>query len=208
MKNKYLLTAIAVVGFSVAAHATTVTWNFWENGVNVDLGTTSTFTESGISLTAYGFTTANVATDLFAKQDADPGENGLGIASDGTEHEINTLNYVQLLLTTTPASNLSSLLLGSVQSGETANIYYSATLGALGVKVGSVTSETTFDLTPYLTGYIGVTASGIQGYVDPNVLITSVTGTVVDRVPDGGTTVMLLGGALMGLGLLKRKFLA
>jgi hypothetical protein len=27
-------------------------------------------------------------------------------------------------------------------------------------------------------------------------------------VPDGGTTVMLLGGALMGLGFLRRKFRA
>jgi hypothetical protein len=31
---------------------------------------------------------------------------------------------------------------------------------------------------------------------------------VTNTVPDGGTTAMLLGGALMGLGLLKKKFLA
>lgn len=31
---------------------------------------------------------------------------------------------------------------------------------------------------------------------------------VTNTIPDGGTTAMLLGGALMGLGLLKKKFLA
>jgi hypothetical protein len=31
---------------------------------------------------------------------------------------------------------------------------------------------------------------------------------VTNTVPDGGTTAMLLGGVLVGLGLLKRKFLA
>jgi hypothetical protein len=31
---------------------------------------------------------------------------------------------------------------------------------------------------------------------------------VTSPTPDGGTTAMLLGGALMGLGLLKKKFLA
>jgi len=207
MKNKYLLTALAVVSFGVAAQASTITWNFLENGANVELGDSASFTESGITLTAYGFTTANVATHLYAK-DSGLGEQGLGIASDGAEHEINNLNYVQLALTTTPAANLTSLFFNSVQSGETAAIYYSAVLGSLGVKVGSITSDSTFDITPYLTGYIGVTSEGVQGYNDPNVLITSVTGTTIDRVPDGGTTVALLGGALMGLGLLKRKFLA
>lgn len=31
---------------------------------------------------------------------------------------------------------------------------------------------------------------------------------VTNAIPDGGTTAMLLGGALAGLGLIKKKFLA
>ncbi len=204
MKLKLFLTALAVVGFSAAVQANTVTWNFLENGLG-NLGNSSTFTESGIALTAYGYTTANSPTALYAKNES-PGESGLGIASDA-EFEINTTTYVQLLLTTTPAANLTSLFFGSVQQGETANIYYSAVLGSIGLLVGSVTSDTTFDLTPYLTGYIGVTASGVQGYNNPNVLIASVTGTY-NNTPDGGTTAMFLGGALVGLGLIKRKLLS
>jgi hypothetical protein len=61
--------------------------------------------------------------------------------------------------------------------------------------VGSVTSDTTFNIIPYLSGYIGVTASGVAGYNDPNVLIGTVTGTV--NTPDGGTSMMLLESALM-----------
>jgi hypothetical protein len=206
MKNKYLLTAIAVVGFSVAAQATTVTWNFLENGSDVTLGNSATFTESGYTLTAYGFNVSgNTPTALYAKNDG-VGEQGLGIASDPLDHEINPTAYVQLFTTTTPASSLTSLLLGSVQAGEIANIYVSSTLGSLGSFVGTVTSDTTFDISSYIGEYVGVTASGSSPDGLPNVLLGTVTGTV--GVPDGGTTVMLLGGALMGLGLLKRKFLA
>jgi len=199
MKIKSFLTAVALLGLGVSAQATLVTFNFLENGQNINLGNSSIFTESGISVTAYGFTTANVATALYAKNGG-AGEMGLGIASD-SDHEINANTYVQLNVKTLINSTLSALFFGSVQSGETANIYFSSTLGTLGAFIGSVTSDSTFDITPYLNGYIGVTATGVQGYNDPNVLI----GTLTANVPDSGTTVAMLGGALTALGFIRRK---
>jgi hypothetical protein len=193
MKNKCLLIALVVGGFSLAVQANTVTWTFLENGANLSLGASSTFTESGISLTAY----ASPGETLYAKQEGGD-ENGLGITSD-SDHEINANNFVQLNLATTPLSSLSLIFLGSVQSGESATIYYSSVLGTLGTLLGTVTADGSFAIpTADTTGYIGVSAGS------GNVLIDSVTG----NVPDGGTTIMLLGGALMGLGLIKRKLSA
>ena len=205
MTNKFFLTALVIVGFGVAAQATPITFNFFENGLGT-LGTSSTFTESGVSVTAYGFTSGGVATALYAKNGG-VGEMGLGIASD-SDHEINSSTFVQLNLTTLSGSSLSSLFFGSVQSGETALIYFSNTLGLLGAPIGSVTSDSTFDVTSYLNGYVGVTTSGVQGYVDPNVLITTLTANTTNRVPDGGTTLALLGGALTALALIRRKLVA
>jgi hypothetical protein len=201
MKNKWFLSALAVIGLGISAQANTVTWSFLENGTG-NLGNSSTFTESGISLTAYGFTSANVATALWGKNDG-PGETGLGIASDG-DHEINPVSYVQINMTPLLNSTVTSILFGSVQSGETALVYFSSSLGSLGSFLGTITSDTTFTVPlADLNGYIGVTAGGSNTGNDPNVLISTLSATV--PVPDGGTTVALLGGALLGLGLLKRK---
>ncbi len=193
MKNKCLLIALVVGGFSLAVQANTVTWTFLENGANLSLGTSSTFTESGISLTAY----SSPGETLYAKNGG-AGETGLGITSD-VDHEINGNNYVQLNLTTTPLASLSLVFLGSVQSGESATIWYSTVQGILGGQIGTVTADGSFAIPAGdTTGYVGISAGS------GNVLLTSVAG----NVPDGGTTMMLLGGALMGLGLIKRKLSA
>lgn len=196
MKNKWLLTALVFAGFNLAVQANTVTWNFLENGSDVSLGASSTFTESGVALTAY----ASGTESLYAKNDG-PGENGLGITSD-IEHEINPNNFVQFNLTTVPAvSSWTLVFLGSVQSGETATIYYSPVLGTLGTLLGTVTGDGSFDISSISApGYIGVSAGS------GNVLLESVSAVV--NTPDGGTTMMLLGGALMGLGFIKRKLSA
>lgn len=187
--------ALAIVGLGTVVQADTVTWNFLENGQDASLGASSTFTESGIGLTAY----ASSGETLYAKNDG-PGEVGLGITSD-SDHEINGNNFVQLNLTTTPpVSSWTLLFLGSVQSGETATIHYSLFQGILGSQIGTVNSDGTFDISGYSTGYIGISAGS------GNVVLGSATANF--NTPDGGTTMMLLGGALMGLGLIKRKLSA
>jgi hypothetical protein len=56
--------------------------------------------------------------------------------------------------------------------------------------------DTDFSLAPGTFQLVYVAANGLPEQLQMNV------------VPDGGTTVMLLGGALMGLGFLRRKFRA
>jgi VPDSG-CTERM motif len=187
------------IGIVLAAQAkATVMFTFLENGSG-NKGPSETWTVSGLSLTAYGFN-ASGATDLWAKNGG-PGENGLGLAEDPTgDHEISTFDFVQLKLPTTPPSTFLSALLASVQNGEEADIYWSTTLGSLGTMIGSISnSDGTFFIPSgqYQNGYFGVTAG------HANVLLA---GAVFEQnVPDGGTTIMLLGGALVGIQILRRK---
>lgn len=195
MKKNTLLTTLAVVGLAVAAQATPVSFNFQENGSNIGLGSSSTFTESGISLNAY----ANPGNTLWAKLES--GETGLGLTSDLTgDHEITSGNFIQLGLPTSPVTSLTLVFLSSVQAGETATIYYSSTLGSLGSLIGTVTSDTSFDVSPYSTGFIGISAG------TGNVLLESLT--VDARLPDGGSTVLLMGAALTAAGMIRRKLVA
>lgn len=203
MKNASLLKVLSMVALGVSAQATPITINFLENGSNLSLGSSSVFTESGVSLTAY----ASSGQNLYAKS-AGSGETGLGIASD-SDHEINSGNFIQLYSSSSGLS-LSSLFLSSVQEDESATIWFSSQLGSLGSKIGTVYSDGSFNVSAYVNGYIGVSAGGECG----NVLIATATGSTstlsprVDPVPDSGSTLILLGGVLTGLSLIKRKFLA
>src|SRR6266478_10168923 len=102
MKHKLTTIIMALAGIALAgqANAGAINFNFQENGSNLDLGPTSTFTEGGFSLTASGFLTAGGTTNLFAKNLGGT-ETGLGTTTDPTgEHEITTANFVQLTLPT------------------------------------------------------------------------------------------------------------
>ena len=194
MKIQKLILSLLLMGFAIAAQANTVLFTFLENGMG-DLGPSSTFVKGGISLTAF----ASPGQDLFAKM-AGGDETGLGIASD-PDHEINPNTFIQLKVPTIPLSSLQMIFLGSVQSGESAEVYWSPTLGTLGsTLIGTLTGDGFIDISGYNTsGYIGVTAG------TGNVLIDGVTATA--EVPDSGTTVVLLGCALTALSLARRKLL-
>ena len=179
---------------AAAAGANTITFTFLEDGPG-DLGSpTRTFTDSGISLTA-----TSSGPNLYAKTGGGD-ENGLGLL--GTlDNEITPKTFIQLTVPTSPISSLKLIFLGSVQSGEIADIYFSPTLGSLGTLIGTVGSDGSFDISAIGPGYIGITGGGTGG---ANVLLDSVTATI----PDGGTTVALLGSALTLLGVFRRKLVA
>src|ERR1700726_1139471 len=126
MKHKLItiIMALAAIGVALAtqANAANITFNFLENGTNIDLGPSSTFTESGISLTASGFLTAGGATDLFAKNGG-PVDIGLGINNESA-HEINNSTFIQLTLPTVPPSTFNMVVAASVQSGSNAKVYF------------------------------------------------------------------------------------
>jgi hypothetical protein len=73
--------------------------------------------------------------------------------------------------------------------------------GFLNVLLSGSVSGNGFDVTPF-TGHLQITDPSSDNDVTFQAQLS------FNPVPDGGTTVMLLGGALMGLGLLKRKLLA
>ena len=178
-----------------AAQGATVTWNFQDHGTG-DLGVpTDTFTSTapGTIITA-----VSSGPNLFVKNDAGD-EIGLGLAGT-TDNEINVGQYIALVLPTVPSSTVTGSLITSVQTGETAEVWWGATAGTKTTLLGTVSgsdggvsfSETTGAITIFAT-------SG-------NVLLASVSANVA--VPDGGTTVALLGCAMAALGLIRRKLIA
>ena len=184
--------ALAAIGAGLATQAKAVNFTFQENGSNIDLGPTSTFTSGGFSLTASGFLTAGGTTNLFAK-DLGGTETGLGTVSDPSgQHEIVTTNFVQLTLPTAPPSNFSMVLLTSVQTGESAQVFFTTTPGTLAgaTLIGTVSNA---------NGSISIPAGDQTGFIDitagaANVLLAGAQ--ITTSVPDGGSTVALLGVAL------------
>ena len=200
MKHKFTTIIMALAGLGVAlathANAATITYTFLENGSNVDLGATSTFTEGGFSLTANGFLTAGGPTHLFAKS-LGVSETGLGTTSDPSgQHEIVTTNFVQLTLPTSPPSTFNMVLLASVQGGEQAKVFFTTTPGTLtgATLIGTITNSDGSVTVPAgdMTGFIDITAGAA------NVLLEGATITT-PNVPDGGSAVALLGIALAGI---------
>jgi hypothetical protein len=201
MKHKFILLVLVAIGAALATQANAVTFNFQENGSNLNLGPTSTFTEGGISLTASGFLTSGGPTDLFAKN-LGGDEIGLGTAIDPShQNEIITTDFVQLTLPTTPATAFNVVISGSVTGGESELVYFNTTAGTLtgAVLIGTITTN---------GGSVTVPAGDQTGFVDVtagsgNVLLASAV--VTPAVPDGGSAVALLGIALAGIEALRRS---
>ena len=201
--NKIILSTLAAVAMGVTAQAAPVTFNFLENGTG-NLGSSSTFTQNGLQIEAWALPTGQ---KLYAKNEGGT-ENGLGIASDPNgDHEIYPGTYVQLFGLS--GVDLLTLTIGSLQKGEVADIYASSSVGTIGTLIGSLSgnnagSDQTFNLAAWAGDYITLGAAGTGGQ---DVLVTSVT-AVAPSVPDGASTMMLLGGVLTGFGLIKRKLSA
>ena len=87
-------TALCVMGAGVSANAAIV-FNFGSHTGN--LGTSETYTVSGLSIVAKGYTPGGNATDLYGKN-AGGDETGLGLANDPSgDHEIAYgMGFVQL----------------------------------------------------------------------------------------------------------------
>jgi len=191
--------SLAGIGVALATQAKATTFTFLENGSNVDLGPTSTFIEGGFSLTASAFLTSGGTTDLYAKSASDvdgSSEIGLGTASDPTgDHEITTTSFIQLTLPTIPSSNFLTVLSASVQSGESAEFFFTHTAGTLtgATLIGTVSNGDGSVTIPAddQTGFIDITAGSV------NVLLSSATFSVV---PESGS-LTLLGVGLVVIGI-------
>jgi hypothetical protein len=186
----------------LAGQAKAVTFTFQENGSNVNLGATSIFTHGGLSLTVSGFVTATGASTALYAKNLGFAETGLGLARDPSgDNEITTDDFVQLTLPTTPPSTFQMVVAASVQPGESALVYFTTISGSLtgATLLGTITTE---------GGSITIPAGDQIGFLDitagsHNVLLQSVTFTPT-TVPDTGSTLALLGMALVGAEGLRR----
>ena len=203
MKTKLTAVAMGLVGmgFALATQANAQTFTFQENGSNLDLGPTSTFTEGGISLTASGFLTSGATTDLYAKNLAGD-EIGLGSTIDPSgQHEIVTTDFIQLTLPTTPPTNFQTIVSGSVTGSDQELVYFTTTPGTLAgaTLIGTITTD---------GGSVTVPAGDQAGFIDVaagsgNVLLSSAT---VAPVPESGTLTLLgVGLAVLGIASVRRN---
>jgi hypothetical protein len=198
--------ALAAIGIELAtqANAATITYSFQENGSNLNLGPTSTFTEGGFSLTASGFLTSGATTNLYAKSMGGD-EIGLGTTSDSSgQHEIVTTNFIQLTLPTTPLSTFNMVFLASVQNSEQAKVFFTHTAGTL-------TGATLIGTINNADGSIPVPAADQGGFIDitagaANVLLhgAQITTAGTAPVPEPSSLAFLALGA-GGILILRRR---
>ena len=129
----------------IAAAQAAVVWDLNPNDQNAALGSNShTFTNSGFSITAYGFDNHSgigVGHELFYKNQPDNNgavETGLGLRNTPNNEIQPGLHFIQFDFTAALAAGMlhGQISVGSVQQGETFAFFGSNTLGTLGSQVG------------------------------------------------------------------------
>lgn len=137
--------ACAVLFTATVASQASIVWDLNPNDQNAPVGSSShTFTNSGFSITAYGFDNhAGIGTahDLFYKFENIIGgavEQGLGLTNTPHNELQPGLHFIQFDFTAALAAGMMNgqISVGSVQPGESFSLFGSNTLGTLGTQVG------------------------------------------------------------------------
>ena len=199
-----VLTIIANLLLATPLLATPYTYDFslvpsHSPTTNFDPGMSENFTTNGITITAYGFSSVGMATDLYVKNSG-VGEMGLGLNSN-IDHEIAGRGFVQVDLAHLIAAvgGTVTVVIESVQTGENFSLYKSSTLGQVGslfsgigaVNCGTVNCSELITLTA-TNHYLSLKGGGTLG--DKNVLLGPLTSVVPEP-----SFLILLGLSLVGL---------
>jgi len=205
--RKFVISSMLLAVAGIANATTTFTWTF--SGSNTDLGTTSIFTNNGVSITASGFTSNSTPGDLYGKN-LGGNEVGLGLVADPTGNDeiyykSSSVDFIQLDLTNVIALNITNLqiAMNSTTSGEAWRVYDTSSAGTL---VGATTllngnDQSLHSISPTLK-YLDIVVTGPSP--SGNVLLSELTGTRTVPEPSSVVT-MLLGLGLIGMSLIKRS---
>jgi hypothetical protein len=152
-RSRQIATFFGLFMLITASARATIVWDLNPNDQNAPVGGSShTFTNSGFSITAYGFdNNAGIGTphDLYYKNLAPIDgavESGLGLVNTpGNELQAN-LHFIQFDFTAALVAGMfnGQLSVGSIQAGESFTIFGSNTLGTLGTQVSGV-FDSSFD---------------------------------------------------------------
>lgn len=192
---KTTLFALMLAGVP-AAWATNITYSF--NSPTGNLGTSETYIASGVSITAYGFDNGH-ATDLYAHHNG-----GLGLVSDGDQIGD---GFITLDLKNFWALDPTgvTITIADVQRNESWEIFGSNTLGSLGTKIqtGSTNAPVASDLALSADNYryINITAANCS-----DVLLSGLFGDPSSPTPEPGSFAMIgIGVILLSVSRLKRN---
>ncbi|CAN5380612.1 hypothetical protein BH20VER3_BH20VER3_17710 [soil metagenome] len=162
-----------------SAFSTVVTWNLNPSGLEGAVGSTSqTFTSSGYSITAHGYTVgwpSHTPLGLYYKNQGYD-ETGLGIVGPA-DHELQGNGYYPLQFIQFDVSSIiaqgftdGKLQIGSVQANETFVIWGSSALGDPGHQIGGVydsSSDLVFVSISDFTSYNFISIGALSGDVLP-----------------------------------------
>lgn len=208
---KSILFACAAMAVATGANAATVLYDFSLAPHQNDLGTTETYTVSGLSIVASGFSwgTHPAPIDLWGKHGGGD-ENGLGLANDPTgDYEIHYHSgFVQLDVSGLFGKVLAgSTTFGtnSTTGGEAWAVYGTNTAGSLvgATQVVTGSSEVTNQLLPNLGTYKYYDFVETSTLGGKNFLITKLT-TVTTAAPEPASWMMMIVG-FGGLGAILRR---
>jgi hypothetical protein len=215
MKIKNIITATTLIASGIfgisSAQAVPVTWNFSSASACTSCsGSSFTYTSSGDSIIATGFTSHSLstATNLFRKNSGGD-ENGVGIASDPTHNdEIWGTTLIRIDLGGTNKYTNLSFTMGSTTGTERWEVWGSdsATASGTGLNGFNVITSGTSDgssnslASTYEYYFFGLAPTDTQH--GDNVLLASLTGTptnLTSPVPEPSTWAMLILG-FFGIG--------
>jgi hypothetical protein len=208
MNIKKSISAIALIAFGTfglsSAQAVPITWNFSSASQCTSCsGSSFTYTSSGNSIIATGFTnhSLNTTTNLFRKNSGGD-EKGIGIASDPTnDDEIWGTTLIRIDLGAANKYSNLSFTMGSTTGTERWEVWGSNTATALGTAITSGTNEGSVSL-PGTYEYYFFGLDTLDTHWGDNVLLASMTGTLTNLttpVPEPSTWAMLILG-FFGIG--------